>query len=401
MAEQQESTAFAPVYPALEHSECPFPMFDRLREEHPVYRVPGSGDFLVTRLDDLQYVANHPELFSSSPPDVPWSPGWSDTMIAHDPPTHTPLRQLVYRSFTPGKMKTYEPMVREVADGLIDSFIDHGEVEMVTAYANPMSLRVTIRLLGLPMEDGSWIERLVGPFEAQGIRYHPEERQAVQMANGDRLLDYLRGHVRERLERPTDDVMSQIIAHHLETTDDPNIDYLAAESNVILAGGLQTTGHMIASAMLLLLQQPGLMARVSADHSLIPRLLDETLRLESPAQWQPRYATQDTEIAGVEIPSGACVLMVFAAANRDPERFECPADFDLDRKNLAKSVAFGAGPHFCLGAPLARMEGRVSFEQLLTRLQNIRFAENKNDFSHYRTVFFRAPNTLQLWFERA
>jgi len=394
-------TRFAPVYPAVEHSECPFPMFDRLRAESPVHLVAETGDYLVTRHEDLHYVATHPEIFSSAPPDVPWSPGWSETMIAHDPPTHTPLRALVYRSFTPARIGTYEPMVRETVDGLIDHFVDHGEVEFVTAFANPLSLRVIVRLLGLPIEDASWIERLVGPFEAQGIRYHSAERQDVQMANGERLLDHMRDHVRRRIEDPGDDVMSEVVARHIEEAGTPNVDYLAAESLVLLAGGLQTTGHMVASAMLLLLQNPAHMERVSRDHSLLPRMIEETLRLESPAQWQPRYATREVEINGVPIPAGACVLMIFGAANRDPERFACPADFDIDRPDVAKHVAFGAGPHFCLGAPLARLEGRIAFERLLTRLKDVRLAAGKNDFAHYETVFFRAPRSLQLWFERA
>jgi cytochrome P450 len=391
-----------PVYPSFEHSECPFPMFAELREEQPVYQVPGRDEFLVTRHEDLTYVTSHPELFSSTPHDVPWSPGWSETMIAQDPPEHTPVRKIAQRSFTPAKIKSYEPRVRAIVDELIDDFIDKGEVEFCTAFANPLSLYVTCDLMGLPRTDASWLERLLAPFEAQGVRYHPKERQELQEANGAIAVDYLREHVLDRIANPGDDIISELVVNHTASQGgEPNVAYLAVEANVMLAGGLTTSGHLFASAMSLLVQNPEKLELVRNDFGLIQRMLEETLRLETPAQWQPRYATQDTAIGDTEIPKGACVLIVFAAANRDPERFACPDAFDPQRENVAKHVAFGHGAHFCLGAPLARLEGRVAFEQLFTRLTNIRAALSRNDFRHYETLYFRAPNSLHLWFERA
>ncbi|MHB1538916.1 MAG: cytochrome P450 [Solirubrobacteraceae bacterium] len=323
-------------------------------------------------------------------------------MIAKDPPDHTERRRVAYRSFTPAKMRTYEPIVTEIVDELIDAFVDHGETEFVTSFANPLSLFVTMRLMGLPRQDASWLERLLGPFEAQGIRYLAEDRQVIQEGNGARAVEYLRRHVLDRIEKPRQDVISELVANHTEGNGGtPDVDYLAVETNVLLAGGLTTSGHLFASAMTMLMQHPAALERVRGDFALIPKLLEETLRLESPAQYQPRYAVQDTELGGVPIPRGACLLISYAAANRDPERFTCPADFDLDRDNMAKHVGFGHGAHFCLGAPLARMEGRIAIERLLTRLHNIRLAPGKNDFRHYDTVYFRAPNALQLWFERA
>jgi cytochrome P450 len=377
-------------------------MFDRLRAESPVYKVPGREEFLVTRHEDLTFVTSHSEIFSSYPADAPWSPGWSETMIAKDPPDHTPLRKLIYRSFTPAKIRGLEPIVREVVDGLIDGFIDHGEMEFVTAFANPLSLLVTCRLLGLPREDASWLEHLVGTFEAQAVRYHPIERQERQEANGAKLVEYLRAKVLEKLERPGDDVLSEVIANHTEASGGaPNIEYLAVEANVLLAGGITTTAHMAASAMSLLLRHPDQMELVQNDFSLIPRMVEEVIRLESPAQYQPRYAVVDTELGGVKIPRGSCLLILYSAANRDPERFSCPADFDVRRTNVEKHVGFGHGPHFCIGAPISRLEGRISFEQLFTRLKDIRLAEGKNDFKHSPSLYFRAPSSLQLWFERA
>jgi cytochrome P450 len=395
-------TTDAPIYPAMQHAECPFPVFEQLREEHPVYRVPGRDEFLVTRHEDLTFVTSHPELFSSTPHDVPWSPGWSETMIAQDPPEHGAVRKIAQRSFTPAKVKSYEPIVTGIVTELIDGFIDKGEVEFCTGFANSLSLWVTCELMGLPREDASWLERLLAPFEAQGIRYHSPERQAIQEENGARAVAYLREQVLDRIANPGDDMISELVRNHTAATGgEPNVDYLAVETNVLLAGGLTTSGHLFASTMSLLVQNPETLELVRNDYSHIPRMLEEALRLETAAQWQPRYATQDTTLGGVDIPRGACLLIVYAAANRDPERFECPDAFDVKRENVAKHVGWGHGAHFCLGAPLARLEGRVAFEQLFTRLQDIRPAPGRNDFSHYETVYFRAPKSLHLWFQRA
>jgi cytochrome P450 len=392
----------APVYPSPEHAECPFPLFAALREEQPVYRVPGRDEFLVTRHADLTFVTSHPELFSSTPHDVPWSPGWSETMIAQDPPAHGPVRKIAQRSFTPARIRSYEPVVTRIVNELIDGFIDKGEVEFCTGFANSLSLWVTCELMGLPREDASWLERLLAPFEAQGIRYHPEERQRVQETNGAIAAAYLREHVLDRIAHPREDMISELVVNHTAATGEaPNVDYLAVETNVLLAGGLTTSGHLFASAMTLLCRNPEAMEAVRNDFARIPRMLEEALRLETAAQWQPRYATQDTTLGGVEIPRGACLLIVYAAANRDPERFACPDDFDIARENVAKHVGWGHGAHFCLGAPLARLEGRIAFEQLFTRLRDIRPAPGRNDFTHYETLYFRAPKSLHLWFQRA
>lgn len=395
-------TTDAPVYPAPEHMEDPFPLFDQLREQAPVYKVPGRDEWLVTSHAALTHVTAHPEIFSSAPPDVPWAPGWSETMIAQDPPEHGLVRKIAQRAFTPAKMREYEPTVLEIVDELIDGFIDKGEMEFCTAFANPLSLYVSCWLLGIPREHASWMQRMLGPFEAQGIRYHPVEKQQIQEANSATIQQYLRDLVIERVKNPGDDVISLLVQEHTAAHGgEPNIPYLATEANVMLAGGLTTSGHAFASAVTLLLRNPEAYDKVLNDLSLIPRMLEEVIRLETPAQYQPRYAVEDTELEGVPIPRGACLLIVYAAANRDPERFECPHQFQVDRENVNKHVAFGHGAHFCLGAPLARMEGRVAFERLFTRLHDIRLAPDMNDFEHVPTMYFRAPKTLNLWFERA
>jgi cytochrome P450 len=171
-----------------------------------------------------------------------------------------------------------------------------------------------------------------------------------------------------------------------------------ADVAIMLTGGIVTTAHMVANTMLLLLRNPDQMAAARADMGLIPRVLEESLRLESPVQWQPRWATEDTELGGVVIPEGAQVNVLLGAANRDGDVFPASDEFATDRPRSSDHLAFGYGVHFCVGAPLARLEGRVAFEQLLRRLTSIRLLP-ESDLGPIDSLVFRAPRALHLAFQ--
>jgi cytochrome P450 len=215
------------------------------------------------------------------------------------------------------------------------------------------------------------------------------------------MKEYLEAAILDRHASPRDDVLSEIVHAQVERDGELRLDYLRAEAGLLLAGGFVTTAHMIASAMLLLLRHPDAHERVRADRSLIKKLLEEALRVESPVQWQPRVTTVDTEVAGVEIPAGSLVLVLLAAANRDDAAFAAADELDLGRPASPPHVAFGYGTHFCLGAPLGRLEGRIAFERLLTRLGAIRLAEGQEAVTSLESTIFRGPKALHLTFERA
>jgi cytochrome P450 len=177
--------------------------------------------------------------------------------------------------------------------------------------------------------------------------------------------------------------------------------YVAVESSVILIGGVLTPAHMMASAMMLLVQHPDQLAEVVADHSLIPRALEESLRLEAPDQFMPRYVTTDTRLGGAEIPAGSLVLLLYASANRDDATFADAERFDVHRENAKQHLAFGKGIHFCLGAPLARMMGRHAFETVLTRMADMRLAPGAGEPEPLESIFNRAPRALPLIFAPA
>jgi cholest-4-en-3-one 26-monooxygenase len=192
-------------------------------------------------------------------------------------------------------------------------------------------------------------------------------------------------------------VISEVVAEQVGRDGALNVAEVRAVSAALLAGGVVTTAHFMASAMLLLLENPDQLAKVRVEPTLIPRCTEEALRLEAPTQWTPRRAVQDVELAGVSIPAGAFVLLLQGACNRDPAVFDEPDRFDVTRPNATDHLSFGYGPHFCLGAPLARLEVRVAFEQLLARLDNLRLASG-NELTHNPSPQFRGLRRLELEF---
>jgi cytochrome P450 len=387
-------------WPSLETAECPYPIFKDLREQGGVHRVPGENEFIVSSHELVSAALKTPEIFSSSTPlAAEAQPGWESSVFSSDPPDHTVKREIAYRSFNPGKLREYTPMIQSVVDELIDDFVDDGECEFVTQFANGMSSRVMFNILGLKTEDWAWSADI--EFEGAGVRFLPPELQQLQDRDGIRLNEQMTAVVEERVQHPGDDAISHLIEGHRERTGEVTIPYLAAESTVLLLGGVLTSAHLSGSAMLLLLQHPEQMERVRADPKRIPRMLEEALRLESALQFMPRYVKADTELGGLAIPEGSIVLLVFAAANRDETTFEDAEAFDPERSNVKRHVGFGLGPHFCLGAPLARLEGKIAFETLFDRLGEIRLAEGSNDFRHIDSAFNRGPKSLYLEFDRA
>jgi cytochrome P450 len=392
-------------YPNFDATECPFPGFAFLRAHEPVRKVPGRNHYMVTRYEDCSFVFKHPELFSNedaySAMETMDHLGASDaptSLIETDPPAHKPKRQLCFQSFKPGRLKALEPHIYEIVDELIDGFIDRGVCNFTTEFARPIPTHVTCDIMGISREKRELLEEW-GALEV-GTPYLPEERVEWQRDIGQQVGAFLQEAFTERAANPRDDALSELIKNQIERDGDINLPYLMSEAAILIAGGVITTGHLLASAMVLLCENPDQMERVRSDHKKIPRMIEEAMRLECPAQWQTRRATQDVELGGTTIPANSLVMTLVGSANRDPSRFEDPDRFDVDRPNVIDHLAFGLGTHFCLGAPLARMEGRIAFERLLTRLSNIRLSE-RSDLSHIESPTFRAPKSVWIEFSRA
>ena len=233
-----------------------------------------------------------------------------------------------------------------------------------------------------------------------GSRLGTEEDRAVEGQRRGQLADYMQEAISARYERGGEDYLSELVAEQVARDGSLDMPYLLAEVTNLFAAGNVTSAHMIASAMRLLLEHPGELRRVHDDRALIAPMLEETMRLESPIQWLQRLTTRPCTLAGVDLAAGTMLLIAWASANRDPERFDSPQRFDIDRAGLVKKqVAFGYGPHRCLGAPLARLEGRVAFDRLLTRLPGLRVHPTRRDDSHVQAPNQRAPTAVHIAFD--
>jgi cytochrome P450 len=391
-------------YPSLDLIECPYPFFEEARSGPGVAVSATNGHYLVFGHAEIAFVLRRPEIFSNRFPEGrPNFDYRGATMISHyDPPEHKEIRSFAYSPLTPGRLRSYEPIVRRVSEDLVEEIADRGEVEFVREFAALLPAIVICTLMDIPTQ-GEEFDAILSDWGGNGtgisgsVHDDPDEKAARAV----RRNDYIAGLLQERYERPGADLLSELVRRQVERDGTFDLPYLVPISNELIAGGIITTAHLMSSAMMLLIQHPEQMRKVCASYALIPRMLEETLRLESPVQSQARRAAVDTELGGIAIPAGSRVLCVLASGNRDPRQFSRPDEFDVERpiSTLKQHLAFGYGAHFCLGAPLARLEATTAFETLFDRLDGFRLAEQV-ELSHAPTTHFRALVRLPLAFER-
>jgi cytochrome P450 len=260
---------------------------------------------------------------------------------------------------------------------------------------------VMMETFGFPRDDEQDFVRWTSGQGPVGSKLASAEEQSAEQKRRLELGAYFRTKILERREQPTDDFLSEIVEAQVARDGELDMAYLLAEVANLFAAGNATTAHMLASTMLLLLQHPAELDRIREDRALIPTMLEESMRLESPVQWLQRIVTTDTELAGTPIPAGSLVLVLWGSANRDGRKFEDPERFQIDRPSVAKlQTAFGYGIHMCVGAPLARLEGRIAFERLLDRLTNMRLGLTE-PITHIPNINQRAPTAVPMDFEGA
>ena len=391
--------------------ECPYPFYAALREGNPVYQVPGRGFFLVNRYETALKVISDPATFSSAAGvGVPQGPNGqhivsSDPNVVHtlltaDPPEHAKYRNLVNRAFSARRVASLEGSVRAITDELIDGLIGEGETELIYDFAVPLPLMVICDALGLPRSKLRIFKKWSDGIATLG-GMTTEEQRAEIARDREEFNAYLLETIEERRANPRDDFMSDLTVAKLEGERPLNMRELMSIVSQFLVAGNETTTNTIASGMLLLLQHPDQLAAVLADFSLIPNVVEEMLRYESPVQAHFRVAAKDTELEGVRIPKGAGVGLVFGCVNRDEAQFAESETFDIRRGNAKTHLAFSQGIHYCPGAPLARLESVVAFEHLLRRLKNIRLVEEKSDLGHVPSFTHRGLRKLHLAFEQS
>jgi cytochrome P450 len=360
---------------SAEMHEDPFPTYERLRKEAPLYRNAERDFWALSRYDDVQAVSRDWRTFSyAEGNDIDGQGEMFDqagNFLDADPPKHTQLRRVVQGKFTPKDIAKLEPLVRERTNQIVDGFLERGTADLAADLAWLLPVATACGLLGLPREDEPLLARsakMVSIREA-GNTHVPE---AAARAHHD-LEAYLRDFIQSGHYRSSDGLMRHIVESQVGGT--PISEAAALGISLLLfVGAVETTASSLSSAFMLLGQHPEQRALLAKDASRIPAAFEEVLRHQSPIQVFCRKTTRPVELHGEPIPEASNVFIIYGSANRDEARFEDGARFDV-RRVPRRHLAFGEGIHHCIGAPLARLEGKVALETVLARLPRYELSE--------------------------
>jgi pimeloyl-[acyl-carrier protein] synthase len=367
---------FNPFEPAI--MADPYPYYRRMREQDPVHWSDTIRAWFLTRhvdvvelLRDDRFSADRTRSERFVPP-PPHRRRAARSMLVVDPPDHTRLRNLVSKAFTPRMVEQLRPRIESITTEILDTMSGKDAVDLVADFAYPLPVIVIAEMLGVPAKDRmafqEWSAILVRGLDP----LLTEEEQDVIVEARDSLSRYLRSVLAERRAQPRQDLMTSLIAAE-EHGDFLSEAELVAMCNLLLVAGHETTVNLLSSGMLALLENPDQMERLRGDHELSSSAVEELMRYTSPVQWTSRVAVEDIEIGGRRIQPLQSVIGVLGAANRDPDVFADPDRLDLGR-DPNPQVGFGRGMHFCLGAPLARLEAEVALPMLLERFPGLRVA---------------------------
>ncbi|MEE2782948.1 MAG: cytochrome P450 [Pseudomonadota bacterium] len=422
---------YKPVHPEavndinfLDHGiqNCPYPAYQRLRDEAPVWKDPLTGFYVISRFEDLRGVLLDPVRFCNNMKGGQNSrdrldseraqrmlalyqeKGWipAATLAGRDDPNHKQMRSMFNEAFRPKKINAMDPFVRDTAYKLIDAFVDAGHCNWVEQFAVPLPLIVIGAQVGVPEEDiwkikawtDAWVQRL-GMMQTE-----EEEQWSVEM---EIEAQHYFQPIFERLRKnPDDTLLSEMVNRVIPEwgralSDNELHAEMMADTFV---GGSETTTNAIAYGVKLLIENPDVWSKLQSDpEKYLRTFCEEVVRLEGPVQGLFRIAAQDIELHGITIPQGSLVNVRYAAANRDEREFNHPEKLDLERDKPGRHLGFGSGIHHCLGAPLARRELYWSFKALIDRVKDLRFMDGVNTFEQAPSFSLRALKELHIEFE--
>lgn len=397
----------------------PFEFYELLRNEAPVFYSPALCGYVVSRFEDVRTVLSNDKVFSSAPRikqvsamakfaekyfplyAAAGTPPPLPTLVVVDGDKHTRHRQLVDGWFNAPAVRKLDPAITELVDRLIEGFIDRGRVDIYEEFCLRLPLFVICDMLGLP-RDGASIMHRTGAAQIRLVSGGAETEQG--RIDCHRVIiefqQFLQPYIDAARLHPADHLLSHLVNTTTKDGDklsDREIHSLVQSLN---AGGTETTTNGLGNMLGLMLEHPKVQEALRADPALIPRFVDEVIRIDSPVAGPPRWTNVDTEISGVRIPAESMVIARIAAANRDERRFQCPANPDFNRSGLRNHVGFGAGVHYCLGAALARFEMKAALERILARMNDIRLDPDAPAPTRTTKISIRGWTSLPILFEK-
>lgn len=398
--------------PAIQ--DDPFATYAEMHERCPVHRLPETGLIMVTKYDDVRSVMTDSSVFSSQPSggagrqsdiaaahaEYMATHGWvkARTLQRTDPPVHTRYRKLLGRVFTNRRVKAMAPRIDEIANEIIDDFIDKGTCEWVSELALPLPGIFIAEQLGLEASQIDVFKRWAEAMLAMSQRVLTMEEALEAAATEVEAQQFMANEFEKRRANPTDDLISALVHAHGDDEEPFTMEELQDLMHQLITGGFETTTAALSTGMWLLLRYPDQQQMLRDDPSLIPNFIEESLRFDSPVAGLWRVASCPTSIRGVEIDAGQPVMARYAAANRDAEQFDDPDRFDIMRSNANTHVAFGVGAHFCIGAALARQELLSAFQAVIERMDDLSLGEPLDEHPHEFSFFLRPMKQLVLNF---
>lgn len=410
-------------------AQNPYEYWEYLRGQGPVAREPHYGVVAVTGYQEVHAAFKDVDCFSAvnaigGPfPPLPFTPEGDDIseaieahrhlfpifehMVVMDPPHHERARSLLGRLLTPRRLQENEEYIWTLADRQFDEFIGNGRCEFLSEYAKPYATLAIADLLGVPDEDRAKLRRNLGAGSAPDHQVGALDSTPVGSNPLKYLDDLFSEYIADRRSNPRADVLTGLATATYPDGSTPPLLEVVRPATFLFGAGQETVVKLLSSALQVLGDRPDLQQRLRADRSLIPAFIEESLRFESPTKVDFRLARKSTTLGGVPIKAGTVLMLCLGAANRDPRKFDHPAEFDLDRKNVREHIAFGRGIHTCAGAPLARVEGRVTINRLLDRLEEFHISEQNHGpreqrvYAYEPTFLLRGLSELHIEFTPA
>jgi cytochrome P450 len=398
-------------------AQDPYDYYEHLRSNGPVYQEPHHGVVAVTGYAEVMAAFKDTDSFSAvnaigGPfPPLPFEPDGDDItvqieahrhefpihehMVVMDPPAHERARSLLSRLLTPRRLAENEEFMWQLVDTQLDEFIGNRRCEFLSEYARPFATLAITDLLGVPAEDRAEFRRALGAEKPEGNRVGALDGAAVGLNPLEYLDDKFSTYIAERRRNPRSDVLGGMAAATYPDGSVPELLEVVRPATFLFAAGQETVTKLLSAAVQTLGDRPELQDRLREHRESIPAFIEEALRMESPTKVDFRLARKTTTLGGVHIPAGTVLMLCLGAANRDPAKFEDPHEFRLGRKNVREHIAFGRGIHTCAGAPLARVEGRITVHRLLDRMRDITVSTDAHGPVHDRRYAYEPTFLLR------